>query len=65
MSEPRRKSPEHPYEPEPYPILEAWPEFWWMSEEEKRALIEARARQHGGSGYRPRGEPECDRDRDR
>lgn len=22
----------HPYEPEPYPLLKAWPEFWWMNE---------------------------------
>jgi hypothetical protein len=65
MSEPRRKSPEHPYEPEPYPILEAWPEFWWMSDEEKSAYLEARARQYGGSGYRPRGEPERDDGRGR
>jgi hypothetical protein len=44
----------HPYEPEPYPILHAWSEFWWMSEAEKNAMLEARARKYGGQGYLPR-----------
>jgi hypothetical protein len=44
----------HPYEPEPYPILHAWPEFWWMSEWDKAATMEARARMNGGQGERPR-----------
>jgi hypothetical protein len=46
-------SPAHAYEPEPYPILKAWPEFWSMSEEEKTKTLEARARQNGGKGYLP------------
>lgn len=53
----------HPYEPEPYPILHAWPEFWWMSELEKAATEEARARMYGGQGVRPR--PRADRERER
>lgn len=44
----------HPYEPEPYPILQAWPEFWWMDELKKAALEESLARQYGGEGLRPR-----------
>jgi hypothetical protein len=57
MSKPS-KSPAHPYEPEPYPILEAWPDFWWMDEMEKAALEEALARKYGGQGIRPRPERE-------
>jgi hypothetical protein len=53
----------HPYEPEEFPILNAWPEFWWMSEEERAAAIEARARMYGGQGYRPRPAPEQERER--
>jgi hypothetical protein len=56
-------SPSHPYEPEEFPILNAWPEFWWMSEPERTAAIEARARANGGQGYRPRPEPEQERER--
>jgi hypothetical protein len=63
MSQPPRKSPERPYEPEPFPILEAWPQFWWMPEPEKSDFLEARARQNGGLGYRPHGELERDRGR--
>jgi hypothetical protein len=44
----------HPYEPERCPILEAWPEFWWMEEMEKAALEEALAIKLGGEGLRPR-----------
>jgi hypothetical protein len=54
----RSNSPAHPYEPEPYPILEAWPDFWWMDEMEKAALEEALARKYGGQGVRPRPERE-------
>jgi hypothetical protein len=53
MSKPSRSSA-HAYEPEPYPILEAWPEFWWMSELQKAATEEARAISNGGQGVRPR-----------
>jgi hypothetical protein len=41
----------HAYEPEPYPILEAWPEFWWMSESDRSSVIETRALAYGGQGY--------------
>lgn len=44
-------SPNYPYEPEPYPILRASPEFWWMPEAEKTALMDALARKLGGLGY--------------
>jgi hypothetical protein len=54
----RSNSPAHPYEPEPYPILEAWPDFWWMEEMEKTALEEALAREYGGQGVHPRPERE-------
>lgn len=63
MSNKPSDSPAHPYEPEPYPILNAWPEFWWMSEEERAATQEALARKHGGQGYRPHAEPERERGR--
>jgi hypothetical protein len=56
-------SPSHPYEPEPYPILDAWPEFWWMSEEEKSATMDALARKNGGQGYLPRADAERERER--
>jgi hypothetical protein len=56
-------SPAHPYEPEPYPILKALREFCWMSEEERAALEEARARQYGGSGVRPRKDAEQEYER--
>jgi hypothetical protein len=48
------KSPNHAYEPEPYPILNAWPQFGWMREEDKANLEEGLARMYGGEGYRPR-----------
>jgi hypothetical protein len=44
----------HPYEPEPYPILNARSEFWWMPEWEKTVMMDALARQYGGEGYLPR-----------
>jgi hypothetical protein len=53
MSNKPSNSTAHPYEPESYPILNAWPEFWWMSEAEKTATVEARARKYGGEGYLP------------
>ena len=53
MSTKRSASTAHPYEPEPYPILEAWPQFWWMPEAEKAALEEALARKLGGEALRP------------
>lgn len=34
-----------------HPILEAQPEFWWMSEEDRAIAFDARARAHGGEGY--------------
>jgi len=54
-----------PNEPHPYPILENWPEFWWMSEVDRNNLIEARALAHGGQGYRPHPERSSDRGRGR
>jgi hypothetical protein len=60
MSKPST-STAHPYEPEPYPILHAWSEFWWMEELDKAALEEALARQWGGEGLRPRPSPERER----
>jgi hypothetical protein len=54
MSGKPRESLAHPYEPEPYPILHAWPELWWMPEWERSAVQDARARQYGGTGYQPR-----------
>jgi hypothetical protein len=54
----RSDSTAHPYEPEPCPILHAWPEHWWMNEMERLALEEALARQYGGQGIRPRPERE-------
>lgn len=50
----------HPYDAEPYPILEAWPEFWWMSEWDRVVLQDQRARQYGGLGYFPR--PDLERE---
>jgi hypothetical protein len=37
-----------------YPILNAWPEFWWMPQSEKTATVEALARMNGGRRYLPR-----------
>lgn len=48
------QSPNYAYEPEPYPILEAWPEFWWMSDLERANALEARALASGGDGCRAR-----------
>jgi hypothetical protein len=56
-------SPAHPYEPESYPILKAWPEFWWMPEAEKAALMEALARKLGGQGYLPKREKDQGQER--
>jgi hypothetical protein len=42
----------HAYEVEPRPILDAWPEFWWMSEVDRSNTLEARALAYGGQGYR-------------
>lgn len=46
------KSRNYAYEPEKQPILEAWPEFWWMSERDRSNAFEARARAYEGEGYR-------------
>jgi hypothetical protein len=54
MSEKLNEYLAHAYEAEPYPILHAWPELWWMPEQERNATIEARARMYGGQGYLPR-----------
>jgi hypothetical protein len=35
-----------------HPILHAWPEFWWMSEQDRSDAFEARALAYGGTGYR-------------
>jgi hypothetical protein len=37
-----------------HPILHAWPEFWWMSEQDRSDAFEARALAYGGEGYRGR-----------
>jgi hypothetical protein len=47
-------SENYPYEPEEKPILEAWPEFWWLNERDRSNAFEARARAYGGEGYRGR-----------
>lgn len=44
----------YPYEPEEYPILTAWPEFWWLNETDRANLLEALAIDYGGEGYRNR-----------
>lgn len=59
------KSTAHPYEAEEHPILEASAEFCWMSEEERTAALEARARKNGGQGYLPRPGDEQERERGR
>jgi hypothetical protein len=56
-------SPNYPYEPEPYPILKALPEFWWLPEEEKTRILDARARMYGGVGYLPHKETDLERGR--
>jgi hypothetical protein len=53
----------HPYEPEPYPLLEAWPEFWWMPDQERNALQESLARKLGGQGLLPRASTRQERER--
>ena len=63
MSRKPSNSQAHPYEAERCPLLHAWPEFWWMSELEKAATEEARARMYGGQGVRPR--PSANRERER
>jgi hypothetical protein len=63
MSNKPSNSPNYAYEPEPYPILNAWPEFWWMPEPEKTAMLESLARKYGGQGYLPR--PGGDREYER
>ena len=56
-------SPNHAYEPEENPILNAWPEFWWMPEPERSQALEALARKNGGQGYLPRPGQEQERER--
>ena len=41
----------HAYEAEPCPILEAWPEFWWMPETERTHAFDTIALAYGGQGY--------------
>ena len=43
----------YPYEPEERPLLDAWPEFWWMNDRDRSNAFEARARAYG-EGYRGR-----------
>jgi hypothetical protein len=45
-------NPNYAYEAEERPILDAWPEFWSMSEKDHADLLEYLARLHGG--IRPR-----------
>jgi len=49
-------STEADYEPQvvEYPILQAWPEFFWMNERDRSDAFEARAIAKGGEGYRDR-----------
>jgi hypothetical protein len=63
MSNKPSDSPAHAYEAEPYPILNAWAEFWWMPEPEKTATLESLARKNGGQGCLPR--PGGDREYER
>ena len=63
-------SPNHAYEAEPYPILEAWPEFGnfvgsgLIARDAKISnIIEARALAYGGSGYRNHPELSLERER--
>jgi hypothetical protein len=44
-------SPNYPYEAEPYPLLRATPDFWWMNETDRANAFEARAIAYGGEGY--------------
>ena len=37
-----------------HPILHAWPEFWWMGEQDRSDAFEVRALAYGGEGYRGR-----------
>jgi hypothetical protein len=62
MSGDETRGPNHPH---PYPILENWPEFWWMGEIERADAFEARALAHGGSGYRYHPELAFDHGRER
>ena len=34
-----------------HPILQNWPDLWWLGETERSIVIELRARQYGGEGY--------------
>jgi hypothetical protein len=45
-------NPNYAYEAEERPILDAWPEFWWMDEKGRSDAFEARALAYGGEGYR-------------
>lgn len=44
-------SSNYPYEPEPYPLIRANPDFWWMSETDRANAFEARALAYYGQGY--------------
>jgi hypothetical protein len=48
----------------PRSILENWQEFWWMNETERANAIEARARAHGGQGYRWHGPSALSKDQE-
>jgi hypothetical protein len=64
MSEKPGKSPAHPYEPEPYPLLRRRPEeFSSMPDGERSRLLDYLARRLGGAGWLPR--PGNDQDRGR
>jgi hypothetical protein len=56
---PRQSSnPNYAYEAEERPILDAWPEFWWINDADRANMLEALALAYGGTGYRPHPERE-------
>jgi hypothetical protein len=62
MAEERENSNEPKVHPRP--ILEAKPEFWWLSETDRANAIEARARNHNGQGYRYHGPSALSKDQE-
>jgi hypothetical protein len=51
MSWKRSASPNHAYEPEPYPLLRAADPFGDMTEWERSVMIDSQARRYGGTGH--------------
>ena len=58
-------SPNYAHEPEPYPLLRATPDVWWMNEADRGNAFEARAIAPYGQGYRWRPGLEQERERER